>query len=53
MNDDSIKTLISLVEELATLRAQKKAILRIIESDRYIERNTILRIYDEEVKNDL
>lgn len=53
MNDESMKTLISLVEELATLRAQKKAVLRIVEADKYVDRNTILRIYDEEVKNDL
>lgn len=49
MNDESMKTLISLVEELATLRAQKKAVLRIVEADKYVDRNTILRIYDEEV----
>lgn len=51
MNDESIKTLIALVEELATLRTQKEAIIRIVKSDKYIDRNTILMLYGEEVKD--
>ena len=55
MTDDSMKTLIELVEELARLREQKAILLRLLEHDDYrtMEKNEIRRIFDVEVKDDI
>lgn len=52
MNDEMMKTILQLVEELATLRAQKKALIRMMENDDFIniEKDIVRRIFDEEVK---
>lgn len=55
MTDDSMKTLIELVEELAKLRAQKEILIRMLGFDdfRSIDKDIVRRIFDVEVKDDI
>lgn len=55
MNDESIKTLTELVTELATLRAQKNVLIRLLDQDDFhtIDKDVVRRIFDEEVKDDI
>ena len=55
MNDDSMKTLIELVEELTKLRAQKEILIRMLGFDDFhsIDKDIVRRIFDVEVKDDI
>lgn len=52
MNDEMMKTVVELIDELAKLRAQKNVLIRLLDQDDFhsIDKNIIRRVFDEEVK---